>query len=263
MSSNTINPNQIRPSATDYQVLGTKSGSVGNLNIVAGTGVTITQSGNDIIISASATPPALTIASFTGGGAVELGFAVVNPSFSATYTGTPTSANITNTDSIDSPHTVTTPFTSATLSGTFTHTSIATTTFTLHASDGTSNPTATRTLTWNPLLFGGVGTAGATTSVTASGSTAVLSTSDVIPNMGYGPETVGQVFGPFVTSSQNIYLLLTGGSHTFVDTGTGFPFAFNAPIAVSFVNANGVTVSMFLYQSTNPLFGTYNIRVAS
>jgi hypothetical protein len=58
-------------------------------------------------------------------------------------------------------------------------------------------------------------------------------------------------------------LLLTGGSHTFVDNNTGFPFAFNAPTSVSFVNAQGVTVSMFLYQSTNALFGNYAPKVVS
>jgi hypothetical protein len=54
-----------------------------------------------------------------------------------------------------------------------------------------------------------------------------------------------------------------GGSHTFIDAGTGFPFAFNPPITVTFVNEFGVTVTMYLYQSTNPLYGTYTPKVAS
>ena len=117
--------------------------------------------------------------------------------------------------------------------------------------------------TWQPAIFGGVGSSGATSSVTASGTTAVLSTGDVLARMQLGAEGVGQTFGPFHPSGQVIYLLLTGGSHTFIDAGTGFPFAFNSPIAVSFVNAQGVTVSMFLYSSTNPLFGSFSPKVAS
>jgi hypothetical protein len=76
-------------------------------------------------------------------------------------------------------------------------------------------------------------------------------------------ETVGETFGPFNPSGQVIYLLLTGGSHTFIDAGTGFPFAFNAPITVGFVNVNGVTVPLYLYQSTNALYGTYTPKVSS
>jgi hypothetical protein len=48
-----------------------------------------------------------------------------------------------------------------------------------------------------------------------------------------------------------------------VDNNTGFPFAFNAPTAVTFVNVNGVSVSMFLYQSTNILVGNFAPKVAS
>lgn len=261
--SQTINPNQIRPYGTDGQLVGTIGGVTVPLKVVAGTGITVTLSGGNIVISASATPPPLTIASFTGGSSQELGFAVVNPAFAASYTGTPTSANITNTDSIDSPHNLTTPFTAATLSGSFSHSAVATTTFTLHATDGTTSPTATQTITWNPRIFGGVGTTGATSSVTASGTTAILSTSDALPSVGLGAETVGQIFGPFSPSGQAVYLLLIGGSHTFIDNGTGFPFPMNAPIAVTFANANGVSVSMSLYQSVNPLSGTFSPKVAS
>jgi hypothetical protein len=232
----------------------------GALTIACGAGLSCTQAGSTITVNI-ATP--LAINSFTGGSSQELGFAVVNPAFSASYTGTPTSANITNTDGTDSPHNLTTPFTSATLAGTFTKSVTGSTTFTLHATDGTTSPTATQTITWNPRIFGGVGTSGATSSVTASGTTAVLSTSDALASAGLGAETVGQVFGPFTPSGQAVYLLLTGGSHTFTDQGTGFPFAFNAPITVSFVNANGVTVTMYLYQSTNPLTGSFSPKVAS
>lgn len=232
----------------------------GAIILACGTGLSCTQSGQTITVSLASS---FTITSFTGcGGSFEFGFSNTNPVCSATYSVTPSSANITNTENIDSPLTLTTPFTSGTIIGTFTHSTVTTTTVTLTAI-GSSTQTATQTMTWNPRSFGGVGTAGATSSVTASGTTAVLSTSDVLSSIALTSSNVGATYGPFVTSGNNVYLLLIGGSHTFVDTGTGFPFAFNSPIAVTFVNANGVSVSMFLYQSTNALFGTFNIRVQS
>lgn len=203
------------------------------------------------------------ITSFTGcNGTVELGFHVVNPACSATYSALPSSAAITNTDGISSPTNLTSPFASGTITGSFSHNAIATTTFTLTAI-GTSTQTATQAYQWQPRIFGGLGASGATSTVTASGTTAILSNSAALGTLQLGSESVGSVFGPFAPSGQNVYLLLIGGSHTFVDTGTGFPFAFNTPTAVSFTNVNGVVVSMFLYQSTNPLTGTFNIKVAS
>lgn len=232
----------------------------GALTIACGSGLSCNTAGSTITISAVCSP--FNISSFSGGSTVELGATVLNPAFTASYSCPPNSASITNTDAIDSPLTLTTPFTSGTVVGSFTHSAVAATTFTLSAIQA-STQTATQTINWEPRSFGGVGTAGATSSVTASGTTAILSTSDVLASIDLAASNVGQVYGPFTPSGQNVYLLLIGGSHTFIDTGTGFPFAFNAPIAVTFVNAHGVTVSMFLYQSTNPLFGTYNIRVAS
>jgi hypothetical protein len=247
------------------EIAANQSGSgSGTTSVTAGTGITVTGTGtltDPYIISTTGAP--LSIASFTPGFAAELGQNVINPSFSATYTGAPTSANITNTDAINSPHALTAPFTSATLVGTFSHSAAATVTFTLHASDGISNPTATVTGTWAERIFGGVGASGATSTVTASGTTAVLSTTDALPSAGLGVETVGELFGPYTPSGQCVYLLLSGGTHTFTDNLTGFPFAFNAPIAVTFVNQYGVSLSMFLYQSVNPLTGTFQPKVTS
>lgn len=232
----------------------------GPLTIACGTGLSCTQSGSTITIAIAT---AFTINSFTGcGGALELGASVTNPVCAATYSATPTSASISNTDSVDSPLTLTTPFTSGTIAGTLTHAAVASTTVTLTAI-GSSTQTATQQYTWNPRIFGGVGATGATSTVTASGTTAVLSTSDVLASVQLGAESVGEVFGPYVTSGSNVYLLLTGNAHAFVDTSTGFPFSFLTPVAVSFVNVHGVTVTMYLYQSTNPLYGTFNLRMTS
>jgi hypothetical protein len=244
------------PPGTGVASLNTLTGA---LTLAVGSGLSISQTGSTITVSLAT---AFSITSFTGGSTVELGYSVVNPSFAATYSVTPASANITNTESISSPTNLVTPFTSGTITGTFVHTSVETTTFTLAATQGTTQ-TATQTISWQPSIFGGAGTAGATSTVTASGTTAVLSNSNVLPRTQLGAETVGETFGPYSPSGQVIYLLLTGGSHTFTDAGTGFPMAFNAPLTVTFLNANSVTLTMYLYQSTNSLYGTYTPKVAS
>lgn len=206
--------------------------------------------------------PGFTINSFTGGSTVEIGATVTNPAFSASYSSTPTSANITNTDGIDSPLTLTTPFTSGTVVGSFHKTTAASTTFTLTAV-GTSTKTASQSIAWEPLSFAGVGAAGATATVTASGSSALLSTGDVLANVGLATSNVGHTYGPYAPSGQKIYLLIIGTGHAFKDASTGFSFAFNAPTTVSFVNEQGATVTMELYESTNTLSGTFSVLVAS
>ena len=237
----------------------------GVTSITPGFGITCTPlvSGSctgAVTISASA---AFTINSFTGcSGSLELGQTITNPTCYATYSGSPTSANITNTDSVDSPLTLSSPFTSGTIIGSFSHSTVATTIVTLTAM-GASTQTANQQYTWNPRIFGGLGTAGATSTVTAAGTTAILSTGSVLPSAGLGAEVVGQTFGPYSPSGQTVYLLLMGGSHAFTDALTGFPFAFNAPTTVVFVNEFGVTTVMYLYQSTNVLTGTFQPRIAS
>lgn len=232
----------------------------GALTIACGGGLTCTTAGSTITVSAGAT---FTITSFAGcSGSLELGQTVTNPTCTATYSATPSSATITNSDGVDSPLSLISPFTSGTIVGSFVHTAVATATVTLTAIGG-STQTANQSYTWNPRIFAGVGTSGATSSVTASGTTAVLSTADVLASAGLGAETVGQTFGPLSPSGQAIYLLLTGGSHTFVDALTGFPFAFNSPITVTFINQYGTTVTMYLYQSTNSLTGTFAPRISS
>jgi hypothetical protein len=247
---------------TSLQAIGNPA-LTGAVIIACGSGLQCTQSGQTITIG---TGTVFTITSFTGGKTVELGTSVVNPTFAATYSTTPGSAQITNTEGIGSPLTLASPFTSGTVLGTFVHTAIETTTFTLTATQGTTQ-TATQQIIWQPAIFGGVGTAGATSSVYASGTTAVLSTGDALARLQFGAETVGETLGSYKPSGQVVYLFLTGGSHTFTDACTGFPFAFNAPIPVSYVNAQGTTVPMYLYASTNPLYWisgcAYTPKVAS
>ena len=248
-----------------YFTISGGGGSSGVTSIIPGTGLTCTP-----LVGGSCTGAVtvslvttFSITSFTGcSGSLEFGQTVTTPTCSATYAGTPTSATITNTDGISSPLVLSSPFTSGTIIGSFVHTAVATTTVQLTAV-GSSTQTANQTYTWNPRIFAGLGVAGAT-SATASGTNAVLNSgSGTISSAGLGAETVGQTFGPFTASGQNIYLLLTGSSHTFTDALTGFPFAMNSPITVTFVNQWGTTITMYLYQSTNVLTGSFQPRVAS
>ena len=184
------------------------------------------------------------------------GISSAGGSISYTNPTVPTSASVsdgTNTVSL------TTPFTSWTLSHSYT----SNTTFTLTALGNGQTITPTAQILFEPRSFGGVGAAGATSTVTASGTTAVLSNGAVLASAGLSNSNVGQTFGPYSPSGQKVYLLILGGTHTFKDATTGFAFAFNTPTAVTFSNANGVAVTMYLYESTSLLTGTFSVLVVS
>lgn len=206
--------------------------------------------------------PGFSINSFTGGSVVEVGVSIVNPAFAATYSSTPTSANITNTDGINSPHSLSSPFTSGTIIGTFVHNVSTSITFTLNAFSGSINKSATSIINWFPRSFAGSGASGAV-SATASGTSAILNGgAGTLSSAGLHSTDVGQTYS--VSPSGNyVYLFLVGGSHIFKDTISNFPFVMNTPTSVSFVNQNGATIAMFLYQSQNSLTGTFNIQIVS
>lgn len=206
--------------------------------------------------------PGFSITGFSGGSSVEIGATISNPAFTSSYSSIPISASITNSDNIDSPLSLTTPFTSGTVVGSFVHTTNSSTTFTLTAIS-TTTQLSYQHINWLPRSFGGVGSAGATSSVTSSGTTAILSTTDVMTSLGLASTNVGTIYGPYSPSNQKIYLLLIGGTHTFKDATTGFTFVFNSSTAVTFVNQYGSTISMYLYETTNLLSGTYTIMVVN
>lgn len=246
------------------------SGTSGNTTGISGAAVAGSSGASKIPVGVDSTHitlrqltaddilPGFTITSFSGCSTVEIGATITNPAFTASYSSTPASATITNTDGTNSPFTLTTPFTSGTVTGAFTHTTATSTTFTLNAIQGVTK-TLTCSSNWQPRTFSGVGTAGAT-GATATGTTAVLvGATGTLASAGLNNQTT-YAASP---SSQKVYILMTGGSHTFKDASTGFSFAFNTPTSVSFVNANGATVAMFLYESTNTLNGTFSIQVVS
>jgi len=198
--------------------------------------------------------PGFSIASFAGGSTVEVGATVTNPAFTASYSSLPSSAAITNTDAIDSPLALVTPFAAGTVVGAFTHAVLAVVTFTLTAVKGVTK-TATQALNFYPRSFAGLAAAGAV-SATAAGVTAVLNGGiGTLGNGGLAASPVGQTFGPFASASQKIDVLVphTALAHTWKDPATGFAFAMNAPTTFAFVNAQGASVSMDLYESTNIL----------
>lgn len=244
-----------------FKTNGNPNGSQTLYNLTQGDGINLSESGGTVTISQG---PTFAISTFTGGQTVEIGASVTNPGFSASYTVTPASAAITNTDGISSPTNLLSPFTSGTVTGAFTKASQATTTFTLTAI-GATTKTATQTINWSPRVFGGVGSAGAT-SATASGTNAVLSGggSGTLSSAGISNSQVNQIFGPYSPANQKIYLLIIGNAHTnIVDNLTGFAMPFNTPTPVAFTNQNGSSVTMYLYESTNLLNGTFNPKVAN
>ncbi len=155
------------------------------------------------------------------------------------------------------------PYTAGTVVGSFSKNTQTDVVFTLTAV-GATTKMATQDISFEPRQFGGVAASGATGAV-AAGVNATLTggSGGSLFNEGITDNPVGDTYGPFAPTAENIYLLLTGGTHTFKDAGTGFAFPFNAPTPVSFTNQNGAVVPMFLYQSTNTLTGSYSITVVS
>lgn len=200
------------------------------------------------------------IESFSGGSVVETGATVTNPTFTASYSSEPASANITNTDGIDSPLDLVAPYTSGTVTGAFSHSSPANVVFTLTAV-GATTKTATQTIAFQDRSFGGIGTPGAT-SATASGNDAVLNGgAGTLADSFLAANFVGTSFGPFSPVSQVIYILLPAGAHTFKDQD-GFSFPMTAVATFSFVNQFGATVSMTLWAS-NTLSSPFTVTVAT
>lgn len=203
--------------------------------------------------------PGFSIISFTGGSTVEIGATVTNPTFTASYSHTPNSAQITNTDGTDSPLVLSAPFTSGTVVGSFHHITQTSVVFTLTAISS-STKTATSSISFLPRTFGGVGTAGAT-SATASGNNATLvGATGTLSSEGLHSSDPG-TYGPFSPSNQKIYMLLISSGRSFKDQN-GFTFPMNTPTPVSFTNQNGAVVSMFLYESTNLLSTTFTLTVS-
>jgi hypothetical protein len=209
--------------------------------------------------------PVFTITSFSGGTTVECGATVTNPSFTASYNETPSSAQITNTDSIGSPLALISPFTSATVTGAFSHASVnSAVTFTLTASLGTSIQNAYSYISYLARSYGGVGTPGATGATVFGSNASLTGAIGTLSNLGLHSSDIGQSYGPFAPSNQKIYLLMphTSNPHSFTDQ-SNFSFPMNAPTTFSFTNQNNVSIIMDIYESVLSLSTGFTIKVAS
>ena len=260
LAAQTVNPNQIRPSATPTNsVMRTVGSTTAWGSVAGGDGINITDIGGVLTFSQG---PVFGFSSFTctTSGTYELGTSIASPTnCTAAYTTPASAATLT-----DGTHNVvlSSPYTSGSLPysyvcGTTTPTTLTFSQTATPASGG-SPKTANATAGCSPRYFGGVGAAGATSSVTASGTTAVLSNGAVLASAGISNAQVGVTIGSYSPINQKVYVLLIGNSHTvWTDNLTGFAFVMGTPTAVSFTNQNGSVVSMYLYESINLLSGTY------
>lgn len=132
---------------------------------------------------------------------------------------------------------------------------------------GTYGVTQSANLTLDPppvvnRIYGGVGQPNATNIVTLSGTTVVLSTGDVLQTIKTTAEVSGDIFGPFTTATQCIYLLLVGLNHTsFSDPASGLSIPFLTPPLLCTVGTGGPT--MGLYQTKYTYVQTNQVRVVT
>lgn len=201
----------------------------------AGDGVVLIKSGGIWV------PSALTMdligpafdATFSGGGTVEDGATITNPSFSATYTSTPTSVTI--HDSVNAtPANVPLPATSITRTGTRVLTGLGTTwTFTLTATQGAIVKTKTATYTSKRRLYYGAAADGTFNAafITALGSSVLVS-------------SFGQTLTGSVLAGQRFVFAHDESMGAPDVTADGFATELNVlATGVSVTNANGVVIS--------------------
>lgn len=192
-------------------------------------------------------------ASLSGGGTVEVGANVVNPSFTASYTGGPaTSASITDSDG-NPALVLSSPFTAGTFSRTYNKTANnASVSFTLSANKGALNDTAQASYTWRPRCYYGVSNNASGNSeafIEALASSQLQSSRNA--TLSVNPGGGEYIYYAYPTAY---------GAATF--TVGGFEGGFNlVSTTISVTNANGVTQDYTLYRSTNPSLGSTTVVV--
>jgi hypothetical protein len=256
-TSNTVGKIQNEPVATTPPTI--TGGQYGSVLIWNGSQYAVRNLTQDDIA------PGFTINSFGASQVVEVGAQIVAPVLTASYNATPASATVTNTDGFNSPYTLANPYTStgsAYSTTTFQHNTVnAVTSFTLSATSVNGVvKTAGASFEWEARMFIGTGAAGSAATATATaGNTATLGNGSVLANQGLFSTAQGQVF-PVTASGNKIYLLITGLYTSFTDLVANQPFAFNAGQSLTFINQQGAHVSMYLYESTNTLTASFQIR---
>lgn len=193
-------------------------------------------------------------ASLSGGGTLEVGQSVINPAFTASYTGGPaTSATITDNDG-NPALTLSTPFTAGTMPNTYVKTANnGSVSFTLSANKGVVNDTSQASYAWRPRCFYGVssnasGNDEAFIEALASSQLQSSRSASLSVNAGSGE----YIYYAFPASY---------GAATF--TVGGFEGGFDLVSAtISVTNAYGVTQDYRLYRSTNPSLGSTTVVVS-
>lgn len=190
----------------------------------------------------------------TMGGAqtVEVGATVATPSFTATYTGGPaTSATLTDNDG-SSPKSLSSPFTSVASDASPAKTANnASVTYTITANNGAVVDSATAVIAWRPRVYWGARTTGAYNEAFIEGlaSSALQSSRATSFTVNAG-------------ASQHIYYAVPTSYGTPTFFVGGFEGGFNlVGNDVSVTNANGVTQTYDLYESTNANLGSTTVTV--
>lgn len=205
-------------------------------------------------------PVSFDISSFAFAGGtpsiVELGSTVTNPTFSASYIGTPSAATLDDgTGAVD----LTTPFTSFGLGRTYTKSAVGSSQpFTLWATDGTTEANRTISINWWPMVYYGVAAVPG-----AYDQTFVLTT--IAPQgsvlAGSRQRTVSYDAAP----GQKLFYIYPdtfgGVPANFRDANTGWEAGFSKSATVAVTNSFGVTVSYAVWESDQTGLGLVSIQI--
>lgn len=202
---------------------------------------------------AGAVPTGFSVSSFTGPTTTqETGATITTPSFTATYSATPSSASV--SDNVGAGSTAwSNPYTSGTRAGSFTKsTSGQSVTFTLSAVRGGTTATKTLTVTWASRVFYGVATIpGAYNEAFIEGlASSVVST------------TRARTIAVTASGAQHVYYCLpvSYGTPTFTTNGLSGGFT-KVASAVSVTNANGATTTYDVWESNQAGIGSQSIVI--
>jgi hypothetical protein len=201
--------------------------------------------------------PSFSINSFIGSQTVEIGNSIIDPTFNFSYNQTPSSANIINSDNINSPYVLSPTATTATINGTWIHNGQDSVVFTLNAYLDSNMATSEVNLNFYSRLFAGVGASSGTSPTSSAGNTATLNNGAVLSSLGLFSNGVAGNSYTLNPVNQKIYFLLDANNYTF--SSGGFELPFNIPSSQIFINQYGATIQYYLYESTNLLDASFEI----
>lgn len=242
------------PSGAGYYLLSVSSGGVDSW---------VTATANEIGAGFSVT---LSLAS-GGAGPFELG-ATWTPTFTAspaTNAGTVNTCSIHDSLGNSSSVSASNPLSAPSGGGTYTLTSPGSVSVFVQESQTSPPVTANSNsvgASWLARSFYWVDGANTATSATASGNNATMSDSATATGT-LATIGAGYTFPSMSPANQYIGLMTphTSVPHTFTAAGFAFPVA--APVTFTFVNQDGVSVSMDIYYSTSKLNASFLVQVAS